>query len=207
MATARRARVCFSAASRRPRSAKTLPELGTTISLFFPFAISRLVILGGGFQSSRDQIHIRLSGLDSFRGLLLKRVQDVDRSLKLHRVVRPVCIASGVLHNFQNARAFALPRFRAGILSTKLRHAQTDADFVFDSFGTIQQIALGRPDPKERPFAGKFDESRHEDYPIIGIFCQSRSCIGPKLRRPPDIPRAFRYMLAYERSGYGANLS
>src|SRR6267154_4993763 len=58
MATASRTRVCFSSASRRPRSTNTLPELSTTVSLFFPFAISCLVILACCPEPSRNQFRI-----------------------------------------------------------------------------------------------------------------------------------------------------
>src|SRR5260370_15241025 len=112
MATARRTLVCFSSASRRPRSANTFPELATTPSRLFPFAISRLVILAGRLEPSRNQFHVRLGRLYSFRGFLLKSVKNIESLVKLHGVHRTIGVASVVLYYFKNSRTFSFPRLR-----------------------------------------------------------------------------------------------
>src|ERR1700732_2243066 len=100
MATARRTRVCFSPASRRPRCSNTLPELCMTTSLFRPFAISRFVILACCLESLRNQLHICLGRLYALRRFLLERMQHVRSVLELYGVHRPVGVPSIVLHDF-----------------------------------------------------------------------------------------------------------
>src|ERR1035438_837443 len=115
IATARRTFVCFSPASRSPRSANTFPELRTIDSLFLDslfrrFAISCLVVLAGHSQPTRDQLHITLGRLSALRRLLLERVQHINRMLELYRVHGPESIAAVVRDDLEDARTFALPR-------------------------------------------------------------------------------------------------
>src|SRR5260370_3164920 len=130
MGAAGRTFVCFSSASRSPRSANTFPELRTTDPLFRPFAISRLVVLAGDSEPPRNQVHIALGRLFALRRLLLERMQHVNRMLELYRVHGPVSIAAVVGENFQNAGAFAFPTLPFCMLPTKLPPAQGDSDFV-----------------------------------------------------------------------------
>src|SRR5271165_1895053 len=104
MATASRTLVCFSSASRRPRSANTFPELGTTASLFFPFAISRLVILARRLEPSGNQFHVRLGCLYSFRRFLLESVKNIQSLIELYAIYRTIGVPSVVLYDFQNSR-------------------------------------------------------------------------------------------------------
>src|ERR1700693_3029845 len=143
MATASRTRVCFSPASRRPRSANTLPELCTTTSLCRPFAISRLVIFACYPKPSRNHLHIRLSRLYAARRFLLEGMQHICSLLKLYRIHRAVGVASAILHNFKNSWALSLPRLRLRMLATKLRDAQSNANFILHGFRKLQQVALG----------------------------------------------------------------
>src|SRR5271156_843445 len=106
IASARRTFVCFSAASRSPRSANTFPELRTSDSLFLdslvrPFAISCLVILASHLEPPRNQFNIALGCFSSPRRLLLERMQHVNRMLELYRVHGPVSIAAVVGDDFQ----------------------------------------------------------------------------------------------------------
>src|ERR1019366_174361 len=119
IATARRTFVCFSPASRSPRSANTFPELRTIDSLFLDslfrrFAISCLVVLAGHSQPTRDQLHITLGRLSALRRLLLERVQHINRMLELYRVHGPESIAAVVRDDLEDARTFALPRLFTG---------------------------------------------------------------------------------------------
>src|SRR5208337_5283899 len=125
MATARRTLVFFSVAIFSPRSRKTLPELRTTERLLLRFAITRLVILSCHPQSLTNQVHVRLSGLDSFRRLLLKSMQHINSAFESHRVNRPVRIAAMVLYYLQNSRSRALPGLRPGVLPAELGDAQS----------------------------------------------------------------------------------
>src|SRR6267154_2792157 len=170
MATARRTRVCFSSASRRPRSANTLPELSTTASLFFPFAISRLVILACCPEPSRNQVRICPSRLYALRGFLLERMQHIRSVLELYRIYRAVGVTFVILDDFKDSRAFALPRLRLWMLSPKLRHAQSDANFILHSFRKFHQVALGGSNPKQRLFARSTLWSRHPIIPVLGYY-------------------------------------
>src|SRR5271170_8394666 len=113
IASARRTFVCFSPASRSPRSANTFPELRTIDSLLLdslvrPFAISCLVVLAGYFEPPRNQVDIALGCFSSPRRFLLERMQHVNRMLELYRVHGPVSISAMVGDDFQNAGSFAL---------------------------------------------------------------------------------------------------
>src|SRR5271156_937255 len=135
MATARRTLVCFSSARGRPRSAKTLPELGITPSLFLVLAMLRLVVLFCQSKTLRDQVDIRLGRSDATGRFLLENVQHVDGALKPYRIGGPVRVAAIVLDDLKDAWPLASPRFRAGMLSSELGDAKSGADFVLDRFG------------------------------------------------------------------------
>src|SRR2546422_10913572 len=101
MATARRTFVCFSSALGRPRSAKTLPELGTTSGLFFLLAISHLIVRPGFIEPSTNQLDIFPRRLYPARRLLLERMKHVDSTLKLDCINRPVGVRAVVLDHFK----------------------------------------------------------------------------------------------------------
>jgi len=65
-------------------------------------------------------------------------MQDVCSVLKPHRIHGPVGVASVILYDFENSSAFACPRLRLRMLSTKLRDAQSDTNFVLHSLGEFQ---------------------------------------------------------------------
>src|ERR1035438_7633300 len=117
MATASRTLGCFSSASRRPRSANTLPDPGITKSLFRPFAISRLVILARRFQPAGNQFHIGLGRLDSPRRFLLEGMKNIDGLAEFHGVHRTIGGPAVVLGDFKYAGTFSLPRLPLRMLS------------------------------------------------------------------------------------------
>src|ERR1700687_1019967 len=173
-ATARRTLACLSPASHRPRSAKTFPELRVTGLWFLPFTISGLVIVGRGPQPSGDQFHVGLRRSSSFRRFFLERMQHIDSKLKLHRVDRPMSIASVVRDDFKNAGTDSLPRLSAGVLPAKLRDAKRHADCILDGVRKIHEIVMGRGYPKQSLFSGNGFGSRHGYYPSSRISCLSR---------------------------------
>src|SRR5271170_5210984 len=86
-ATASRTFESSSAASGRPRSAKTLPELATTLlTLLACLAIPRLVIYLCRLQAPLNHFNIRLRRARPTWRFLLKTVQDVQRMLKSHYI-------------------------------------------------------------------------------------------------------------------------
>src|SRR5262245_46429328 len=99
MATARRTFVCFSSASRNPRSANTLPELRTIVVLLFLFAIANLVIFLRSFQPLADPFHVRQTGLHTFCRLLLEDVKHINCVLKSHGVNGAIRIAPMVFYD------------------------------------------------------------------------------------------------------------
>src|ERR1019366_4289180 len=169
MATARRTRACFSPASRKPRSANTLPELRVTFSVLLPFAISSLVIFCRGFEPARDQFHVRLRRRPALGRFFLERVQHIDSMLKLHCVDGAVSIAAVVRCDFKDAGTSALARFCFRMLPTKLRDAQRHADRILDGLRKNQEIILSRPDPKQGLLSGNGFGSRHGYYPSSRI--------------------------------------
>src|ERR1700690_50222 len=86
-ATASRTFVSSSAASGRPRSAKTLPELATTLlTLLACLAVPRLVICLRRLEASLNHFNIRLRRARPTWRFLLKTGQDVQRMLKSHYI-------------------------------------------------------------------------------------------------------------------------
>src|ERR1035438_1069269 len=122
IATARRTLVCFSSASRRPRSANTFPDPCTTKSLVLQFAISRLVILARGLEPVRNQFHVRLGRLHSPRRFLLEGMENIDGLAELHGIHRTIGISPVVLDDLENAGTFSLPRLSLRMLPAKLGH-------------------------------------------------------------------------------------
>src|SRR5690348_7856762 len=145
MATANRTLVCFSPASRNPRSANTFPELRVTTVSCFPCAITNLVVFPGCAKPPRNQLYVDLGRLSALRRFFLKRMQNVNCPFKLHRVHRAISVRSIVLDNFEDTGTETLPWFRSRVLASELRHAQRYADFVLHRFRKIQEIRFRRP--------------------------------------------------------------
>src|SRR5260370_17214137 len=72
-----------------PRSAKTLPELGTTFGLFFLFVISHLIVRPGFIESCTGQFDISPGSLYATRRLFLESMNHVNNSLKFDNVSPP----------------------------------------------------------------------------------------------------------------------
>src|SRR5437016_5988993 len=101
ISTARRTFVCFSSGLRSPKSAKTLPELGTIPVLFLLFSISLLVIFLGLPEPPPDEFHVRLGCFDSLGRFFLEGMQNVYGTFESHRINGPVCIPVMVFDNLQ----------------------------------------------------------------------------------------------------------
>jgi hypothetical protein len=54
----------------------------------------------------------------------------VDRALKFDRVQRSIGVSAMVLDNFEDPWSFPSPRFRAWVLATKLRNAESGSNFI-----------------------------------------------------------------------------
>src|SRR4029077_9137153 len=107
-------------------------------------------------------------------------MQHIRSVLKLHRIHCPVSVTSVIPHDFKDSRAFALPRLRLWMLSPKLRHAQSDANFILHSFRKFQQVALGGSNPKQRLFTRSTLWSRHPIIPVLGYYVKP---FGTRLAR------------------------
>src|ERR1017187_6042296 len=122
MATARCTLVCFSSASRRPRSANTFPEPGTTASLFFPLAISRLIIVARRLEPAGNQSTFAWGRLYSSRRFLLEGMKNINGLAEFHGIHRTIGVLAVVLDDFQNTvrpetRLLSLPRLGLRMLS------------------------------------------------------------------------------------------
>src|SRR5229473_5697980 len=168
MAKARRTLVCFSSALGRPRSAKTLPELGITSSLFLLIAMLCLVMLSCQTKPASSQFDIRLRCSDTAGRFLLEQVEYVDGALKPHGVGRPIRVAAVVLDDLKDSRPLASPRFRAGMFPAELGDAKSGANAVLNRFGESQQVALAAGDPEERRFTWKPPWPCHRIILVLG---------------------------------------
>src|SRR5260370_892501 len=140
MATASLTFVCFSSGLVTPRSAKTLPELGTTSDLVFLFGISHLIVRLGFVEPPSNQLDIFPCGLYPARRLFLERMKHVDCALKFDRVHRPIGVCAMVLDYFEDAWSFPSPRLRAWMLSTKLSDTESGSNFINNRLGKSQQV-------------------------------------------------------------------
>ena len=69
-------------------------------------------------------------------------MEHINRPLKLHGIDGPIGVTFMILNYFQHPRPFAFPRFRVGMLAAKLRHTQSDANFILHCPRKPQQIVL-----------------------------------------------------------------
>src|SRR5260370_11941486 len=121
-----------------PRSAKTLPELGTTFGLFFLFVISHLIVRPGFIESCTGQFDISPGSLYATRRLFLESMKHVNSSLKFDRVNRPKGVCAKVLDHLKDPWALAPPRFRVLTLSPKLSTAETRSNIIDHSLWETQ---------------------------------------------------------------------
>jgi hypothetical protein len=69
----------------------------------------------------------------------------VDRVLKFDRVHRSIGVSAMVLHYFEDPWSFPSPRFRAWVLATKLRNAESGSNFIDHRLWESQQVILRDP--------------------------------------------------------------
>src|SRR6267143_2277454 len=168
MATASLTFVCFSSALTTPRSAKTLPELGTTSGLFLVFGISHLIVRSGFVEPSTNQLDIFPCCLYAARRLLLERMEHVDSTLEFDRVNGPIGVCAMVLDHFKDAWSLTSPGFRAWVLTPELCNAESDSNFIDNRLGESQQLILARSSPEQWLLAGDPLQSRHVIIPVLG---------------------------------------
>src|SRR5216684_8902136 len=168
MATASLTFVCFSSALVTPRSAKTLPELGTTSGLFFVFGISHLIVRPGFVEPSSNQLDIFPCRPYPARGLLLERMKHVDSIFKLDRVNGPIGVCAMVLDHFEDSWPFPSPGLRVRVLSPKLGNAESGSNFIDNRLGESQQVIFARSGPEQWLLAGDPVRSCHIIIPVLG---------------------------------------
>src|SRR5271165_2785922 len=131
MATASLTFVSSSAASGRPRSAKTLPVLATALSTPLPrLAIPHLVIRLRRFKPSLNHFNIRLRRARSAWRFLPKTVQDVHRLLESHHIRCTKCVGLKIAHHLKDTRPETFPRLGIRVFAAILRNTHSDADLT-----------------------------------------------------------------------------
>src|ERR1035441_6978295 len=121
-----------SPASARPRSANTLPVLGSCIrfSLFGLFGIfhptSQL------FEPPPDQFRLRLRCRDPGLGLLLEGVDHVNRFCNRDRIDRAVGSARVIRHNLHHLAAKTMQWLGLNTPFAQLRSVQRIADVILN---------------------------------------------------------------------------
>ena len=95
-----------------------------------------------------------LGSLYPGRRFFLKGVNHVNRLFKSHRVNRTVSVSIVVIHDLEDAWAFASPWLGFWMLASKLGDAKRITDLVFHILGKRQKIAFGGTNPNKRFLAG-----------------------------------------------------
>src|SRR5258708_3988657 len=142
-ATASRTFVSSSAASGRPRSAKTLPELATTLlTPLACLAIAHLVICLRRLWAPLNHFTIRLRRARPTWRFLLKTVQDVQRMLKSHHIPCAKRVGFIIAHHLQDTRPETFPRLSIRIYPAILRNTQGGAHLTNHGIRHSEQIAF-----------------------------------------------------------------
>src|SRR5258708_36322798 len=108
-----------------PRSAKTLPELGTTFGLFFLFVISHLIVRPGFIESCTGQFDISPGSLYATRRLFFESLEHVNSSFKFEPVNPPKGVCPKGLGQLKNPWALVPARVRVCCLSPRTGIAQS----------------------------------------------------------------------------------
>jgi len=73
-----------------------------------------------------------------------------------------------VLDYFEDPWSFPSPRFRAWVLATKLRNAESGSNFIDHRLRESQQVILAGSGPEQWLLAGDALRSRHVIIPVLG---------------------------------------
>src|SRR5437660_9829166 len=84
------------------------------------------------------------------------------------RVHRSIGVPPMVLDYFENPWSFPSPRFRAWVLATELRNAESGSNFIDHRLRESQQIILAGSGPEQWLLAGDALRSRHVIIPVLG---------------------------------------
>src|SRR3954447_3258939 len=142
----------------RPRSAKTFPLLGSTVSSVFTLAFLRTscrMVFLRRFQPTADGLDFRRRCLNPALRLLLERMEHVHRTGELHGVHHAIGVPVVVFDDFEHPRpAEPLQHFRTDVLSSLLGLPEGEARRLADTGGERPQILVARPHPEERVLRG-----------------------------------------------------
>src|ERR1035437_10072426 len=135
-----------SSASAKPRSANTLPELGSC-SRAFLFSILHLT--PQLFETLPDQFYLGLRCRDPGLGLLLEGMDHVDRVPDGDRTDSAVGSARILGRNFHHAATETVQRLGLGAHFAHLRGVQRIADVVLDASRKVLHVGPGIGEPRE----------------------------------------------------------
>src|ERR1035437_3454192 len=135
-----------SSASAKPRSANTLPELGSC-SRAFLFSILHLT--PQLFKTLPDQIHLGLRCRDPGLGLLLEGMDHVNRVPDGDRIDSAVGSARIMGRNFHHTAAETMQRLGLGAHFAQLRGVQCIANVVLDAGWKRLHVGTGIGEPRE----------------------------------------------------------
>jgi len=101
-----------------------------------------LVIFARDPEASCYELDISPRSCNPVRRLLLESVQHIDSFREADRIYRAKSISTMVLHDLQDSRSLASPRFRAGVFPAELRDAERRTDGVSHSSWKREQVLL-----------------------------------------------------------------
>src|SRR3989344_5292327 len=139
-------------ASRKPRSAKTLPELNSASrSLMTRLRIAHILYhLLSDLQTFADDVQVRFRCFNAVFALFLEYMQHEYCFLEFNRVDGSVRAAAAIRDDLQNSRAAkALKNLRRLVLIAVLRKVQGMTEKLPDGNGQHQQVSLAAPYPDQ----------------------------------------------------------
>src|SRR6266568_7509155 len=92
----------------------------------------------------------------------------VDGVLEFDRVHSSIGISAMALDYFEDPWSFPSPRFRAWVLATKLRNAESGSNFIDHRLRESQRVILAGSGPEQWLLAGDALRSRHVIIPVLG---------------------------------------
>src|SRR6266699_13016 len=112
----------------------------------------------------------------------------VDGVLEFDRVHRSIGVSAMVLDYFEDPWSFPSPRFRAWVLATKLRNAESGSNFIDHRLRESQQVILAGSGPEQWLLAGDALRSRHVIIPVLGYRVKRAPSVTARSRTNPNVP-------------------
>ena len=123
-----------------------------------------------------NELGVDFGGANARRRFLLEAVKNINCLGKPHRVGNSIGVPTKIFHQLEDARPFALLRFRCGRLAAHLHHTQLVTELIYHPLGKTQQITLGRANPMQWALGSR---RKAHVVSIPFVVCSARGEIHP----------------------------